>query len=150
MKTIYNILLFCFALLFVSLGQTQAQDEDEEPNEQIKAMHIAFITQKLSLTEAQAQKFWPIFNNFFAEKQAIHKKVRRLNKLNPHTMSDEQIKNSLQEYQNAHLAEVEIDKKYQEKFLKVISLKQLLLLHQSEKEFKRMLLRELKERRNGR
>ena len=38
--------------------------QSPEKRERIKALKVAFITEKLELTESEAQKFWPIYNTF--------------------------------------------------------------------------------------
>ena len=59
MKTkIYSLLIL---LLFTSLGFSQGFRDKKE---KIKALKIAFISQKLSLTTEQAEKFWPIYNKY--------------------------------------------------------------------------------------
>ncbi len=149
MKTIY-VLLFTIGLTWGHYTILKAQDDDDPPiNDQLKAMQIGFISQKLSLTEAQAQQFWPIFNTFFAEKQVLVRKIKRINKLNVNMLSDEQAKAQIQEHHTLKASEIELDKKYQDKFLKVISWKQLLQLYQAEHEFRKMLLQELRNRRHG-
>jgi hypothetical protein len=59
MNKIFPIILFFISLNFFAQGEKLL-----EKREQIKAMKIAFITTELSLTPAEAEKFWPIFNAF--------------------------------------------------------------------------------------
>ena len=54
-------------ILFVMIGSfsgLKAQDGDETRAEKIQALKIAFITQKLQLTADEAQKFWPVYNQY--------------------------------------------------------------------------------------
>src|SRR6476620_10673268 len=60
-------------LLFVILGsfsEIKAQ-EDESRAEKIEALKIAFITQKLQLTSDEAQKFWPVYNQYENEIRSL-------------------------------------------------------------------------------
>ena len=43
-------------------------------NERIKAQKTAFITERLSLTADEAEKFWPIYNEIETKKKALRKK----------------------------------------------------------------------------
>ena len=42
----------------------KAQDPDDTRAEKIQSLKIAFITQKLQLTPDEAQKFWPVYNQY--------------------------------------------------------------------------------------
>ena len=51
--------LITIGLLFLLTFNAFSQRKEKE--ERIKALKIAFITERLALTETQAQKFWPPF-----------------------------------------------------------------------------------------
>ena len=72
--TIYLMLLFSV----LSFAQNNRKIE------KIKAIQVAFISNKLNLTPEEAQKFWPIFNQF-SDKQFDLKFKRKmlLLKMNP-------------------------------------------------------------------
>ena len=71
MKNIYTLLL-----LFTSVF-TFGQDT-EERIERVKALRIAYISDQLDLTPEEAQKFWPIFNQFDDKQTELHKQKRQL------------------------------------------------------------------------
>ena len=63
-------------ILFVILGSfsgIKAQDVNESKAERIQALKIAFITQKLQLTADEAQKFWPVYNQYDNEIRSLPK-----------------------------------------------------------------------------
>lgn len=60
MKTIRNFLLFSTLLFYSIHGYSQR-------GEKIEALRIAFITNKLSLTAAESEKFWPVYNIYRRE-----------------------------------------------------------------------------------
>ena len=62
-KHIITILLFLLSISFYPQGKKML-----EKKEQIYALKVAFITNNLSLTSAEAERFWPIYNTF-EEKQ---------------------------------------------------------------------------------
>src|ERR1700759_1951829 len=68
MKTnrIAHLSLSILMLLPVAL---LAQDRKDK----IETMHIAYLSQRLNLTSAQAEKFWPIYNEFRAEQDKLRK-----------------------------------------------------------------------------
>ncbi|WP_321538430.1 hypothetical protein [Flavobacterium piscinae] len=55
-STIYTLFI---CLIFTSTGFAQGGKRDK-----VKALKTAFITNELSLTSQEAEKFWPIYNAF--------------------------------------------------------------------------------------
>ena len=61
-----RILLF-ITLLTGSFSFAYAQADEQDAGkraEKIQALYIAYITQQLNLTEAEAQKFWPLHKQY--------------------------------------------------------------------------------------
>ena len=52
-----------FTLLFL-FGYLTMMAQTNDRLERIKAFKVAFITEKLELTTDEAEKFWPIYNQF--------------------------------------------------------------------------------------
>jgi hypothetical protein len=67
MKTIFTLLVFFFVFAQTSVAQ------DGQGNEKIEQLKIAFITKHLKLTTDEAQKFWPVYNQYEAEKKQARK-----------------------------------------------------------------------------
>lgn len=63
-------LIFIFLLASISM---HAQDKRHE---KIKALKTAYITEKLALTSTEAEKFWPIYNNYDDKFHELRKKER--------------------------------------------------------------------------
>ena len=62
-KIVFTLLLSCIA----SIGLLYSQ----EKNERIEALKVAYITKQLQLTSQEAEKFWPVYKDYFNElKQA--------------------------------------------------------------------------------
>jgi hypothetical protein len=45
-------------------------------HEKIESMRVAFITNRLSLTPEESQKFWPVYNAFKADMKTLRKNFR--------------------------------------------------------------------------
>ena len=77
MKKIFITLL----IIMFGLSNLVAQGERRE---KLKAYKTAFITEKLELTPAEAEKFWPVYNNYenkvhqlkFENIRNEHRKIR--------------------------------------------------------------------------
>ena len=117
------------AFLFVAvLPQLKAQDNPEE-NSKIEALKIAFISKKLDLSPDEAQKFWPVYNQYFKEmRQAIKN----------HKEDDDEIEKEQQV--------IDIRKKYKEQFIKVIGQPRMNKLFHAERDFRRILIDRIKNR----
>ncbi|MGH2566044.1 MAG: hypothetical protein ACRDE8_00835 [Ginsengibacter sp.] len=58
-------------ILFIMLGSLSQIKAQEPSGEKIQSLKIAFITQKLQLTPEEAQKFWPVYNEYDNEIRSI-------------------------------------------------------------------------------
>lgn len=126
MKNFLMILSFLFTG-FTSFAQ---QPDAATKREKVQALKIAFITQKLELTSDEAQRFWPVYNNYEAE---LHQTMQA-NKGGDVIENEEKLLN--------------IRKKYRTEFSRVLGQPKMNKLFASEKEFRGVLMRQLKERRN--
>ena len=142
MKIKNNLLALLFFASFSLLAQGKKMLEKKE---EIYALKVAFITNKLPLTSNEAEKFWPIYNAF-EDKQFEFKHEKSLVFLKK--MDDETI-NKMSEKEAAALlskmesAEEEI---FQMRKKLIISLKpilsqvKLIKLKKAEEEFNKKLL----------
>lgn len=119
----------CFLLLFVlftmfSIGK--AQDDKGSRAEKIQALKIAFITQKLQLTVPEAEKFWPVYNEYQNEIKDL-----RANRKNEDVLENEE-------------KLLNIRKKYKPSFQKILGAEKLNQLFIAERDFRTILIRRLK------
>lgn len=140
MKTkIYSLLIL---LLFTSLGFSQGFRDKKE---KIKALKIAFISQKLSLTTEQAEKFWPIYNKY-EDKIVALKETQLKQRFQKKELTDEE---ALKQIEEAEATEVEImslKKKMRAELIPVIGADKVVELQKIEHEFHKKLLEKLKDR----
>jgi hypothetical protein len=52
------------------------QQTEESRADKIEALRIAFISQQLSLTPAEAEKFWPVYNQYKGDLETIRKNFK--------------------------------------------------------------------------
>lgn len=139
-------------ILVLATSFTFAQGNPEK-REKVKALKVAFLTEKLALSSEEAQKFWPIYNAFEEKQFEIrYKKLKGLgNQLKDN--SEEKIldKEALQLIAQFESYEDELHglkKKFIKDLLVVLSPKKVILLKKYEDEFNRKLLRQMREGRN--
>jgi len=140
-------LLIAFFLLSTISIFAQRQNRFER----IKALKTAYITDKVNLSSQEAEKFWPVYNEFEKELHQLKVVKRReiqqklIDKGGIDTLSDvdaKKIKNEIAQLRAA------IFNKEQEKYSKlekVLSSKKILKLYGAEESFKKELMRLLKE-----
>ena len=69
----YIVAVLC--LLFFSGIKAQHRNEPNR-GDRIESLRVAFISQELNLTPAEAQKFWPVYNQYRDEMEALRKNYR--------------------------------------------------------------------------
>ncbi|MFI0428072.1 hypothetical protein [Mariniflexile sp. HMF6888] len=138
MKTLISI-VFILSFSLVTVAQSN--------RDKIKTLKIAYITEKLNLSEKEAQKFWPIYNNFEEENSRLRKEAYEARKkINFETITEEDAKQILKEWRLNDNKRQELENDYINNLTKVISAKKVILLHRIEDDFKRKMFEEYKKR----
>ncbi|MEP1489606.1 MAG: sensor of ECF-type sigma factor [Algibacter sp.] len=143
MKKTYLILVFIFFFSISVFSQ-------HKNREQIKALKISFITEKLDLTPKEAQDFWPIYNAYDKSTTKIkHQDIRNIRKeikTNSETLNDVEaqklLERLLQAEDNLHNERMA----FVNKLKKIISPKKIIILKATEDDFNRKLFEQYKKR----
>jgi hypothetical protein len=74
MKKIYLIMVFA---AIASFARAQAPEQQppqvsEQKQQDIEALKVAFISKELELTPTEAEKFWPVYNQYSKELKGLH------------------------------------------------------------------------------
>lgn len=131
------IILFLLLITNCSLVFSQGAHRGEK-KKKLHAIKIAFITEEVSLTEKQAEQFWPIYNMYSSKKKTIRRELRSIKQFrsgNLDTYTEAEITAKLNRFFELKQQEIDLDKEYKTKLLTVISAKQLLKLYEAEKKF---------------
>ena len=114
-------------------------------------MKVGYITKKLDLSTAEAQQFWPLYNEFDAKMEEIHKALRKMRKAEPsiEDMTDADVEKMIINHNNARQKELDLLNEYTTKFKTVLPIKKVAQLYKAEHGFKRELLKKLKVRKGG-
>jgi len=73
--------ILLITLLISGFSFAYAQEEEPDPSkreQKIQALYIAYITQQLNLNETEAQKFWPVHQQFDAEIKGVNQDLPEL------------------------------------------------------------------------
>lgn len=133
-------------------GQGMGQGMGQDDNEKLTAYKIAFFTQRLDLTPAEAEKFWPLYNDFSARKNKIQ--FERVSLLhysvqNEANMSEAEITSTADKLARTFSDEAELIVSFNESVKKVLPPAKVIRLYHIENQYKQQLLRELNQRRQG-
>jgi hypothetical protein len=144
--------LFIMGVWLISSWAVLAQDQPEveqDPKalEKINALRIAYISEKLGLTTAQAEKFWPVYREYSDKRRDLRQELlnaRKQLKQGQDPNTDEKlVKLGLDLKQR----ELDLDKTYSDRLLKVITAQQILNLRKAEGDFQVMLRDQIQQRR---
>lgn len=139
MKTFIITLALCFSL------STFAQEN------KIKSLKVAFITEKLNLTEKEAQQFWPVYNAYdntvnnlkFNELRKVVHEIRESYASVSDDKANELLNKALEIEDKIHSENIKLIKKLRG----IISSKKILALKNAEEDFNRKMLEEFNKRR---
>lgn len=132
-----------FLLVAIALaGFLQANAQ--EGNEKIEAMKIAFITKRLQLTPEESQKFWPVYNQYEAEKKQIRQStigtVKDLKEDGDFTNAEAE--QAITKYIEFKAKDLDLIKKYVAEFRKILPATKVAKLVTAEEHFKKMLTKQ--------
>jgi len=146
-KKLQYSLLLLLLISFFSISSASAQQRSEEEMKRIQDAKVAIITNRLNLTPEQSTGFWPVYNEYSQKRRDIHRAQRKIiNDKKAEGKTDEQVLNNLTEVQDLKQKELDLEKEYQNRFLKVISANQVIELYKAERTFNDMLIQRLKQR----
>jgi hypothetical protein len=142
-------------LAAISFLQLYAQEPVNSPNtnpnpnlEKLNSYKIAFFTRRLNLTSQEAEKFWPVYNEYQDKRNAILMEKQRLNRninQNELNMSDKERIDAGDKHISLLMQEASLAQEYHKKFKEILIPQKILRLYQAENQYKLYLLNEIKD-----
>lgn len=139
-----NGLLLVLALLF---WQANAQDRPDA-RERIEAARAAYITERLGLTPAEAERFWPVYREFDARRTELRQQLRDQRRQDPGENAEEQERQRIQQDLELRQKELDLNKEYTDRLLKTIPAQKLRMLKRAEEDYRNLIIQTLQQRRN--
>ena len=144
MNSLYKYLLIPVLILLCSMASAQNKAEKKE---QLAAFRVAFITKELNLSSKEAQQFWPVYNEYQDKLEALRTSRRKENKkLTPESMTDQEAEQFIESETDFKVNEANLQKQYYSRFKQSLPVKKVALLIKAEEDFKRELLKQLKDK----
>lgn len=135
----------------LALGQNDdIQGIPPERMAEIKAQKVAFITQRLQLSPEEAQVFWPIYNQYDSEINAVRKAAGDSRRDRPDfaRLTDAQAAPMLAQEIDQRRRENAIWEKYMLQFRDAIGARKALYLDRTERDFTREVFKRALDRRS--
>ncbi|MGN6511700.1 MAG: hypothetical protein ACTHLD_19705 [Chitinophaga sp.] len=133
------------------LAQDARQESAAAKQDKVKSLEILYISKELDLTPEEAQKFWPVYNKYTKEVNALiserRKKTKELKNVPRTDAVAEAAMDKELDYERKML---DIRTRYKQEFMKVLPARKVSNLYRAEREFRGMMIRQLKERRDNR
>jgi lipopolysaccharide export LptBFGC system permease protein LptF len=145
MKYNYKQLFVAFLMVFFIQGVI-AQVSDGK-KEKLDALKASFISKKVNFTDKEATAFWPLYNEM-NDKLDANRRVFRT-QYNANTNYNFSTDKEAEAYLNAELSlkqkEFEVYKEYYEKFKKILPVKKVAALRRAEEDFKKEIIKSIKD-----
>lgn len=120
-------LLLIFSFFLSGFGVVHAQEhrnlDPAKKEQKIQALYIAYISRELKLTEEEAQKFWPVHTQFDSEIRTVRSEMSELDR---------------------QQAVLNIKKRYQDKFIKILGNERSNDFFRKDAEFRKKLVERLR------
>ncbi|MBJ6116619.1 hypothetical protein JAO76_00325 [Pontibacter sp. BT310] len=140
------LLLFICATTFATtaaFAQDRSSSSSKERRERVEAAKVAFLTDKMELTSEQAQKFWPLYNEYETKRRELLKAYRSGYRQDVEELTEQEAKARIDGMFTTRERELALEQEYAAKYIRVISNKQLIKLYRGERDFTKLLLQRL-------
>ena len=148
MKKVITFTLF-FALIVAAFAQPRNLSQNDHW-ERYRSEKVAFLTTNMELTPAEAQRFWPIYNQLEKERwesQMLRRQMEEKVLEAEESMPEKKIKELTREFANSIKKEADMVVSYNEKFLELLPPHKVLKLYKSENEFRMYMIRKYRDNR---
>lgn len=148
-----KILYFLSLAIFICAPAAKLNAQSQEQMDKINEERRAYFTEELELTDQESKAFWPIYDDFQNRKMKLVEDERNTWSYahkNAENLSDQEILETLDKGYSLKVKQLELEREYyQEKFLEALPAKKVLKLGKVEWDFRRHLIRKLREERDG-
>lgn len=149
-----RLFVFIIILCLHSVSHAQMPDYPQQgptsKHEQLLSAKIAFYTSEMNLTPQEAAAFWPVYNQYWEEKEIAHKRVQRNMRVLMMILKEKKpnYEDNLRRILDAYITSLSIDgvinRKYYEEFQKVLPVEKVAAFYKAEEDFRIRLIYELR------
>lgn len=150
-KIIPTFTFFLFALTLLAQPNSEArQQQRNQRYQQIQSAKIAFFTSEIQLTPKEAEEFWPIYNQYWKEREGVMRKaqstLKSINKAlsGEEKVSEQELKRLVESFVNQGSQEGEIHKEYYNKLSKILSVEKMARMYKAEDDFRMKMIHQFR------
>lgn len=140
-----NILILFLLMVSRLAGLAQEAPAENMPDprsrDKIRAAHAAYITERLALTPAEAEKFWPVYREYGEKRSELRQQLRMTR--NQGGDESKLLELDLEIKQR----ELDLEKDYMQRLQKIVPPEKVLKLRDAETDFRKLVLRRIQHRR---
>lgn len=142
--------MVCMLLISgAALGQNEPP-RFQEAMAKMKADRVSFLTDKLQLTVEEAEKFWPVYNEYLTKREEMMwgKREKMHRDFDPTKLTDEEMNNMLNDILDQEVKLAQLKKDYFVRLKDVLPTRKVLTLHRVEQEFMNHMLNQIRDNRS--
>lgn len=135
MKT---LMIFSAAILWSLSLISQPAKAPGSKKQKMEAHKIAFLSHHLELTPEEAQKFWPVYNQYNNEIKELKQNFMNKSgeqKVKQEELTEKQIEDMIMKEMEFSQKKLDLKKQYHSKFKEVLPVRKLAKLYKVEKNF---------------
>lgn len=149
-KLLILIIISLVAVSGFAQPEPSKQQQRNQRYQQIQSAKIAFFTSEIQLTPKEAEDFWPVYNQYWKERETLMRRTQGAMKSIIKTLSGEEkrsdadLKVVLESYISNNTDEGAIQRAYFERFLKILSIEKVARMYKAEEEFRMKMIHQLR------
>jgi hypothetical protein len=135
-----------FVLLIMLAFPAIRSDAQNTNLEKLNNYKIGFFTKKLNLTSEEAEKFWPVYNDYQGKRNLIQIEKLKINRnfnQNGNTLNDNQLEEMGDKFVDCLVQESALAVEFHKKLKEVLPPAKVIMYYQAENQYKAQLLNEL-------
>ena len=153
MKKVISVIAIAMLFSVAAFAQkdnSKKKGEDDAWREKVRAEQIAQITTDLNLTEAEAQKFWPVYNDVQNKRREAYKvSFQAMKALREKMDAGADVSKELDQYLDSKKSIEEFDREAVKQYKKVLPTEKVAKLILSEERFRHNQIGKLGGRQGG-
>ncbi|MFA5814089.1 MAG: hypothetical protein WC865_00515 [Bacteroidales bacterium] len=143
-------MMMCMLLISgAAVGQNEPP-RFQEAMAKMKAERVSFLTDKLQLSVEEAEKFWPVYNEYLTKREEMMwgKRQKMHRDFDPGQLSDEEMNNMLNDVLDQEVKLAQLKKDYFVRLKAILPIRKVLTLHRVEQEFMNHMLNQIRDNRS--
>lgn len=142
-----NVIWIIASLLMITRVAAQPEDMEPKEREKIESLKRAFYSQKLNLTVAESEKFWPVYNEFEKSKKDIRKQMKAEKDKTGAGTTEAQLRTTVGKMSQLKREEIQLEEKFMLDCIPILGVEKTILLHGLDEEFKKEVVQAMRDRR---